>query len=94
MDVRVTRLPAEYGGKRWASVCLLRSRRFIPSFEDLHRIIQAISLCEDEKYPGGQGRGMVARFLWACVSEPDYKKLQDRFKIPARCGAPKKDSAA
>ncbi len=85
MDVVATRsMPAHFSGKRWVSIRLLRSRRFIPSFEDLHRIIQAICFCEDEKYPQGKGRKMVAEFLTACVAESDFAVLRERFKIPSR----------
>lgn len=83
MDVRVTR--TKYG-KRWALVSLKRGNSFLPSFEDLHRIIQAISYCEDEKYPSGKGRAMVAEFLNAAVYERDFDKLAASFRIPIRCG--------
>ena len=50
--MRVEVVPTNYGdGKQWVKVTLLRSRSFLPSFEDLFRIIQAICFCENEKYP-------------------------------------------
>lgn len=83
-------------GKRWARVDIVdwdtqeTKATWIPSFEDLHRIIQAISLCEDEKYPpdkGFEGRGAVARFLKDAVFEKDFEVLARRYKIPLRCGS-------
>lgn len=84
MRVTVTDTP---WGKRWARVQLLKSRTFYPSFEDLHRMIQAISYCEDIKYPNGKGRAMVAEFLTQAVWERDYDKLAVIFKLPKRCGS-------
>ena len=80
-------LPFETG-KTWVKVELHNSRVWIPSFEDLHRIIQAISYCEDEKYPpekGYKGRRFVEDFLRDAVYEKDYKKLAEKYKIPVRC---------
>lgn len=73
-------------GKKWAKVTLRNSKTFVPSFEDLHRIIQAISYCEDEKYPNGAGRGMVAAFLIDAVYEEDWAELARKYAIPIRCG--------
>ena len=73
------------GGKRWVRVSFASDKGWIPSFRDLHRAIQAISFCEDEKYPGGKGRGMVADFLRDCVFESDWPTLEQRYKIPSRC---------
>lgn len=82
-------------GKRWATVTFHdwdtqeEKARWVPSFEDLHRIVQAIALCEDEKYPpsnGLEGRGLVARFLKDAVFESDYSILAAKYKLPVRCG--------
>ncbi len=83
MKVMVTNTPY---GKRWVKVKLKHSKEFYPSFEDLHRIIQAICYCEDEKYPNGEGRDMVQDFLWDCVYEEDYDVLAIRYRIPIREG--------
>jgi hypothetical protein len=73
-------------GKTWV---LIKHKKtgfaFIPSFEDLYRIIQAICDCEDEKYPNGQGRIMVQDFLWdACAPEMSFEFLVSKYKIPLR----------
>lgn len=85
MDVRVTNKPKWLQGKKWVQV-LLKRNSFFPSFEDLHRIIRAISYCEDEKYPNGQGRVMFANFLYQCPFEADFRKLMEQYKIPERNG--------
>lgn len=77
--------------KRWAVVEFTETgQRWIPSFEDLHRIVQAISLCEDEKYPpqkGYKGRRFVEEFLRDAVNESDFSVLAQKYKIPQRCGS-------
>lgn len=79
--------------KRWAEVRFnYGDNRWIPSFQDLFRIIQAICHCEDEKYPNGKGRQMVREFLWDACEAPDHEHtlnelwmgLQAEYKIPDR----------
>jgi len=61
--------------------------RWIPSFLDLHRIIQAIAECEDRKYPPpAQGRGKLVAFLRDCVWETDFNTIAEYHKIPERDG--------
>ena len=85
MDVRVA--PTQWqNGKRWVKVTLKRSKTFYPSFEDLHRIIQAVCFCEDEKYPDGKGRIMVSDFLRDCTSVNDFAVLARKYNIPIRDG--------
>lgn len=85
MRVLATRnLPFKVG-KRWVKVELKNGGVLIPSFEDLFRIIQAVCFCEDEKYPTGEGRAMVAKFLQDCTSAADFNQLALKYKIPTRC---------
>ena len=51
MDVIVTKNMPWGDDKKWVRVTLKKSRIFVPSFEDLYRIIRAICHCEEEKYP-------------------------------------------
>ncbi len=89
MRVTATRNTSKHwNGKRWVRVDMLNSKTWWPSFEDLHRIIQAICLCEDEKYPHGKGRNLVADFLRDAVSEDDFSRLAEKYRIPNRCGEP------
>lgn len=75
------------GGKKWVLVRLKNGRtQFFPSFEDLHRIIQSICECEEEKYPNGEGRNMVAKFVRDCCNVDDYDQLAKIYKIPVRNG--------
>lgn len=81
----------KYGGKHWVKVDF-KTTSWVPSFEDLFRIIQAICHCEDEKYPNGKGRQMVREFLWdACETPGDGHSLNElwmglkaEYKIPNR----------
>ena len=77
--------PTKYG-KKWVKISLKYSNSFMPSFEDLFRIVQAVAYCEDEKYPNGKGRAMVAEFLRDCVFMKDFEELSKKYKIPTRCG--------
>ena len=83
MDVVVK--PTKFG-KDWAVVTLKNGNSFMPSFEDLHRIIQAIAFCEDRKYPNGAGRIKLAQFLFDCVMEENFINLAKEYNIPIRCG--------
>ena len=77
----------QYGGKRWVWVKLWDNDActWIPSFEDLFRIIQAVCHCEDEKYPRGEGRGMVRRILHdCCESDASWELLKQKYQIPTR----------
>lgn len=74
-------------GKSWVEVRFLRKgKSWIPSFEDLFRIIQAICHCEDEKYlPPNKGRDMVKEFLSDCCQKGvDWNWLAEEYKIPLR----------
>jgi len=87
LDVTVKKMD-QFGGKKWVLVRHKKSGfAFIPSFEDLFRIIQAICYCEDEKYPSPnqEGREMVRRFLWdACNEEITFEELISNYEIPLR----------
>jgi hypothetical protein len=86
LDVGFFRKP---DGARWVYVDLLKygppHTRFIVSFRDLHRIIQALAVCEDEKYPPpAKGRIRLLKFLRDAVREHDFDKLAAKYKIPER----------
>jgi len=72
-------------GKDWVTVTFKLGRSWIPSFEDLFRILVAIGDCEDKKYPGGKGRWMVADFVAASLRPgATWESVRDRFEIPTR----------
>lgn len=82
--MRVVGFP-QWSGKRWVKVTLKRGHAFVPSFEDLWRIINAICYCEDQKYPYGQGRNMVRQFLERCCDKTvGWEQLREEFSIPDR----------
>lgn len=85
MAVVAKKMP-EYDGKRWVFVDFRGRAEWVPSFEDLFRIVQAICYCEDEKYPPPlEGRGMVRRFLMdACDPKADWQTLREKYNIPDR----------
>lgn len=86
-DVWARRMP-QFSNKLWVFVRFWGNGNhasWVPSFEDLFRIIQAICHCEDMKYPQGEGRGMVRRFLHdCCEKDADWEKLRTKYKIPER----------
>ena len=87
LEVTVKEMP-QFGNKKWVHVRHKKTRfAFIPSFEDLFRIVQAICYCEDEKYsaPNQEGREMVRHFLWdACDEEITFEELLSKYEIPLR----------
>lgn len=85
MEVSVSEMAFDGEVKKWVKVRLKRSRTFLPSFEDLHRIIQAISYCEDLKYPNGEGRDKASKFMADCPYY-DFETLAKKYNIPIRQG--------
>lgn len=83
---------SKWDGKNWVEVTFNDSgAKWVPSFEDLFRIIQAICYCEDVKYPNGKGRFMVYEFLEnCCKAGMDWEVLKLAFQIPDR--EPNKDN--
>jgi len=81
----------KYGGKHWVLVKFHNGTEWVPSFEDLYRIIRAICHCEDEKYPppNGRGRFYVRDFLKACCEEmppecePEqyWERLREQYRF-------------
>ena len=84
--IKVERRQHPTWGKDWVFVSFLLSQdNWIPSFEDLFRIIRPICECEDDKYPNGKGRAMVREFLcWCCNPYVTWQELADKFEIPDR----------
>lgn len=79
-------------GYNWIEILLLKWGRpgdkipsFLPSLCDLHRVIQAIAECEDEKYPPpAKGRVKLIEFLRDAVRESNWATLARKHKIPDR----------
>ena len=86
-DLKVVVKPFDrYGGKHWVK-CRFQDRwDWVPAFQDLFRIIQAICFCEDEKYPPpAKGREFVREFMEAaCTKGATWEGLRERFQIPDR----------
>jgi hypothetical protein len=77
----------QYDGKLWVIVTFNGTRtEWVPSFEDLFRIVQAICHCEDEKYPPpAKGRSMVKELLIDCCEKGiEWETLREKYKIPSR----------
>lgn len=84
VQVFIRRFP-QWDNKEWVVARLENGGEFVPSFYFLWDIIRHICICEDKKYPDGEGRGMVQRFVSDCCDpEMTYKQLQDKFEIPNR----------
>jgi hypothetical protein len=81
-------------GSRWVYADLLKygppHPRIIVSFLDMFRIVQAIAICEDEKYPPpARGRAMLIEFFRDAVSARDgsaWAAIARKHKIPERRG--------
>lgn len=83
-DKFVVKIEPMYG-KKWVKVYFKDGNYWVPSFEDLWRINLAIAECEDEKYPKGEGRTMVQRFLAAsCNPHITWEELRTKYLIPQR----------
>lgn len=84
-DVSIEYLP-DYG-KEWVVVRFRNGNKWIPSLEDLHRIVAPICECEDKKYPPpAGGRWTVLNFLIGVVKGKSYEDLAKEFKLPIRDG--------
>ena len=72
----------QIGDKQWVEV-IFPGWKWIPSFEELGRIVYLIGRCEDEKYPNGKGAEMVKDFLEnAILTGMTYEEYCEWKKIP------------
>ena len=94
-DNSTTKIAIEFfpkpDGTRWIYLELLKygppHPRLVPSLRDLHRVIQALAICEDERYPPpARGRAMLVDFLRDAVNCRDWPALARKYKIPEREG--------
>ena len=76
--------------KPWVVVEFHRSgQKWVPSFEDIYRILRPIGELEEAKYPqvnGARGRRFVSDFVTEMMTSPstEWPDLRDMFKIPSR----------
>jgi len=81
-------------GSRWVYADLLKyptpHPRLIVALHDMFRIVQALAVCEDEKYPlPARGRSMLVDFFRDAVHAPNdaaWPMLARKYKIPIRRG--------
>lgn len=77
-------------GSPWVRCVWLGGRcevRWIPALRDLHRVLQCMASCEDERYPPpAAGRGRLLEFLRDAVQKPDWPALARKYHIPDRDG--------
>jgi hypothetical protein len=77
-------------GADWVQVRFNQTGQgWVPSFEDLFRIVNAIAICEEKKYPQPRFRGWrrVGEFLVdACDPNATYGHLAEKYKLPVRQG--------
>ena len=85
MQVNIEVIP-EFG-KEWVVVRFANGTKWIPSFEDIYRIVQPMCECEDNKYPPpSYGRWMIANFLMDIVKGKTFEELAEKFSLPIRQG--------
>jgi len=53
--------------KSWVKVIFDNNEVWIPSFDELGKILFLIGQCEDEKYPDGKGLELVIEFIEEAV---------------------------
>lgn len=84
-DVRIERM-GQWDGKDWVRVVFKNDtqKSWIPSFEDLYRIVVPIGECEQKKYPYGRGRLMVSDFVTDAISGMSWADLRSKYQIPVR----------
>lgn len=61
--MKVKSIELLYGEKTWVQVIYDNGSIWVPSFDELGKIINLIGKCEDEKYPSGKGKDLVREFL-------------------------------
>lgn len=88
LEVVIRQMP-QFGNKWWALVRFRKtSLEWVPSFEDLFRIVKAIADCEDRKYPrteGYEGYRKVQKIMCAaCEPRTVWERVRDQFEIPNR----------
>jgi hypothetical protein len=76
-------------GHRWVRVVFSSCNlTWVPSLADLWRILKAVGICEDEKYPPPkQGRYKFARFVFDAATGSSFEELQQKHRIPDRDAA-------
>jgi len=81
--MKVKSIELLYGEKTWVQVIFDNGTVWIPSFDEIGKIINLIGKCEDEKYPNGQGAEMVKNFLEnAVLVGMTYEQYCQWKKIP------------
>jgi len=84
---KVNKTFIEDWGKQWVVVEFKNGTKWIPSFEDLYRIIVPICECEDEKYPRPEylGKFYVLNFITDTIRHyTPFELLAKKYRIPIR----------
>jgi hypothetical protein len=86
-DIEIVPMP-EYGNKLWLKIKFKNGQEhcWVPSFEDVARIIKGLAYCEDVKYPnrGQYGRWLLGNLLHDCLKGIPWEEIRQRYKIPKR----------
>ena len=73
------------GEKAWVQIIFDNRYIWIPSFDELGKILSLIGQCEDEKYPDGKGLELVEEFIKeAILTEITYEEFCKNKGIPDR----------
>lgn len=75
--------------KEWVIVEFKNGTKWIPSFEDLYRIVVPIAECENEKYPPPKylGKYKVLNFFVDSIKGDSFEKIAKKHKLPIRNGS-------
>jgi len=81
--MKVKSIELLYGEKTWIQVIFDNGTVWIPSFDEVGKIINLIGKCEDEKYPRGKGLDLVREFIEETIlTGISYEEFCKIKKIP------------
>jgi len=80
MNLKINKITKKEG--QWVEVIFPNGWRWIPSFQELGEILKLIGECEDERYIGGKGAGMVIEFCKDAIIGIPYEELKRKYQLP------------
>jgi len=84
--MKVKKIEILYSGeKEWVRVLFDNNEVWVPSFDELGKIIFLIGQCEDNKYPNGKGLDLVREFFEEVIlTGISYEEFCKDRNIPTR----------
>ena len=83
--MKVKSIELLYGEKTWVQIIFDNGGIWVPSFDELGKILSLIGQCEDEKYPNGKGLELVYEFFKeAILTDMSYAEFCKYKGIPTK----------